>query len=1212
VQRQVDSQALGILAACQAGSIPLNFTGISIPEPSTAQLSQEDALVVKEELAGVDKRGGLDLDSRFQSHCESLSDVLGRFATVPPSGFSRSDTIPLSIFDEVLADVVDLLTLVLIPDFLDEAIASACNQNPACRVSVYPSLESLEEHLHLALLHKSGSLQSQLSSFVGEDVLLRVYGPECPDHKVIIESELDGMFYVAQASREEDLDDAAVATDRVDDGAMAVMAGSNSLPRVSLPVNSAMFDCCGIIGSGSYGRVEVWRKKDTGTYFAVKSMNKKALKVRSSIRAALRELYCTTAVTSPFVCTIDYAFESEEEVHFAMRMAWGGDLERLLLTSPDRRFTEEQVVFYAAQIALGLKSMHQVGMIHRDLKASNVLLDERGNVMIADLGLAVVLHSCSDGRGNKIHKLSSTQGIHESVTADTPGLVPIPPHLKPGCPGAMLSRMLDRIADGRGPMSVVDMSELYDSSSRKAPHLMSVEVGAMSPMAAASSGRMSRGATAGDEIDPVGTPAGARAGKSKLNSVKLDAGERLGLGVEASLPVYERWYKGKAGTPAYWAPELLRVRYRTRRRADGREVREESRLPYGVGADWFSFGCLVYALFTGRSPFATGRGAEMDNEETLNGISDEMFFPDIFSPIATDFLMKLLHPEPSSRLGGGPDGFTEVMSHPFFRFIDWNLLEARAIPPPITPPYRMRVDLARVPNKVRNHDAHAEMKEAEKRLSRLVAECVLETGDRASFKEIFHVNPRLASIEAALRIEHLTNPNALPSEASDFENVLAGGATFRPRRPSDGCLPSDVWGGAMCLRERSGAPMVFQLGSRSIAAMTTDMARDKVRLDQFIRRLRSKWHTIERAAKAAGDAPLSPPPPRLAAAGVSVVTSPPQPTGANGAGGAAAAAPKDELSSTPHGAVASSVAADSQVGAVLIDDTSVNPTPRGTHRPSVSGEDSATKPATDPSTPPVKTVVPGRPFPAVMRMASVARHDNAALGVGPAVPAEMREFRQEHLDKFRDRAFHLDSEDILERPNMMSVMPAQQGAGWKGGKFNSMMSMSMGLQQSTSTSSLVSPMKTPVGHEGFGSSSKEVDGTVKVASGRTTSQRARMAQSSVDNDDEVDQQRPARSRRDPIRDSGLRTVKEEEADVSDLTYADEKSVPRGGGAVTGRAKPAGDDVEMYHRTPADQEGSRVAFGREQNPVVVREHERGSGVHAARASAPAGGCHCTVA
>jgi serine/threonine protein kinase len=60
-------------------------------------------------------------------------------------------------------------------------------------------------------------------------------------------------------------------------------------------------------------------------------------------------------------------------------------------SSPDRRkkpFSPEVAKFYAAEILLGLEEMHKHGIIYRDLKPANVLLDDKGHIHISDLGLA--------------------------------------------------------------------------------------------------------------------------------------------------------------------------------------------------------------------------------------------------------------------------------------------------------------------------------------------------------------------------------------------------------------------------------------------------------------------------------------------------------------------------------------------------------------------------------------------------------------------------------------------------------------------------------------------------------------------------------------------------------------------------------------------------------------------------------------------------------
>lgn len=69
-----------------------------------------------------------------------------------------------------------------------------------------------------------------------------------------------------------------------------------------------------------------------------------------------------------------------------MDFANGGELFYHLRKS--RRFTEERTRFYAAEILLALEDLHKVGIIYRDLKPENVLLDREGHIKLTDFGLS--------------------------------------------------------------------------------------------------------------------------------------------------------------------------------------------------------------------------------------------------------------------------------------------------------------------------------------------------------------------------------------------------------------------------------------------------------------------------------------------------------------------------------------------------------------------------------------------------------------------------------------------------------------------------------------------------------------------------------------------------------------------------------------------------------------------------------------------------------
>jgi hypothetical protein len=147
------------------------------------------------------------------------------------------------------------------------------------------------------------------------------------------------------------------------------------------------------------------------------------------------------------------------------------------------------------------------------------------------------------------------------------------------------------------------------------------------------------------------------------------------------------WYKGRAGTAAYWCPQMIS------------RDRNNERVAYGLEADWWSLGCLVYALMTGRSPFSTGQGTQADNALTLDG---RITFSRSasFSTSAKDFISLLCTSDPKKRLGAGPEGWRAVMGHPFFKAIDWDLLTERVLPSPSIPTYKIAIDWSVVPEKI--------------------------------------------------------------------------------------------------------------------------------------------------------------------------------------------------------------------------------------------------------------------------------------------------------------------------------------------------------------------------------------------------------------------------------------------------------------------------------------------------------------------------------
>jgi 5'-AMP-activated protein kinase catalytic alpha subunit len=140
------------------------------------------------------------------------------------------------------------------------------------------------------------------------------------------------------------------------------------------------------IGEGTFGKVKIGHHTLTDVPVAVKILEKERIVDISDVERVAREIHILKLIRHPHVIQLYEIIETPRQLYLILEFAPGGELFDYIVQH--QHVPEAEACRFLHQILAGLVSVHAQGIVHRDMKPENLLLDEGLNIKIADFGLS--------------------------------------------------------------------------------------------------------------------------------------------------------------------------------------------------------------------------------------------------------------------------------------------------------------------------------------------------------------------------------------------------------------------------------------------------------------------------------------------------------------------------------------------------------------------------------------------------------------------------------------------------------------------------------------------------------------------------------------------------------------------------------------------------------------------------------------------------------